>query len=173
MKNWNLEIRWGVIFTLVALLWMVMEKALGWHDEHLDKHMWLTNLFAIPAILVFVLAMKEKRIKVYNGSINFIQAFLTAVKISVVVAILSPISQYITSVYITPNYFKNVIPLSVEMGYYNTIEEAEAFFNLESYMFQSVIGALIMGVVTGAIIATIQHFKFTIRRKQEEGVSNG
>ncbi|WP_090250978.1 DUF4199 domain-containing protein [Lishizhenia tianjinensis] len=169
MKTWNLEMKWGVIFTLVALLWMVMEKALGWHDEHLDKHMWLTNLFAIPAILVFVLAMKEKRMKAYNGSVNFKQAFLTAVKISVVVAILSPFSQYLTSVYITPDYFKNVIPLSVEMGYYNTIEEAEAYFNLENYMVQSVVGALIMGVVTGAIIATIQHFKYA-KRQQDKGM---
>lgn len=172
MKNWNLEIKWGVVFTLVALLWMVMEKALGWHDEHLDKHMWLTNLFAIPAILVFVLAMKEKRMKVYSGNVNFKQAFLTAVKISVVVAVLSPLSQYLTSVYITPDYFKNVIPLSVEMGYYKTLEEAEAYFNLESYMFQSVIGALIMGVITGAVIAIIQHLKFAQRNKQHQGVSN-
>ena len=160
MKSWDLEMKWGLLFTLVALLWMVMEKALGWHDEHLDKHMLLTNLFAIPAIWVFVLAMKEIRIKRFGGQINFKQAFVAALKISLVVAALSPLSQYITSTYITPDYFKNAIKLSVEMEYYPTTEEAAAFFNLENYIVQSVVGAVIMGVVTGLIIALIQNRKY-------------
>ena len=61
MKKFALEIKWGVIFTIVLLLWMVMEKLLGWHGKHIDKHAIYTNFFAILAILIYVLALLEKR----------------------------------------------------------------------------------------------------------------
>ena len=54
---------------------------------------------------------------------------------------------------ITPEYFPNVIAYSVETGFYNSREEAEAYFNLQNYMMQSTIGAFIMGVITSVIVA--------------------
>ena len=152
MKKIGIEIKWGVLFALVGLLWMVMEKALGWHDVLLEKHMIYTNFFAIVAILVYVIALLDKRKNYYNGKMTWLQGFLSGLAISVVVAILSPLTQYITSIYITPDYFSNVIELSVEKGL-KTQEEAEKYFSLKNYIIQSVIGAFAMGVVTSAIVA--------------------
>ncbi|MBK6799704.1 MAG: hypothetical protein IPG76_23775 [Acidobacteria bacterium] len=38
------ELKWGVIFSLVALLWLVLEFAVGLHDKYISMHPYLTNL---------------------------------------------------------------------------------------------------------------------------------
>lgn len=83
---------------------------------------------------------------------SYKQGFISGLIITLIVALLSPLSQYITSEFITPEYFPNVINYAVESGKM-TQTEAESYFNLKSYLIQSVIGALVMGVVTSAIVA--------------------
>lgn len=151
MWNRKIEIKWALIFTVVALLWMVLEKASGLHDRYIDYHVYLTNLFAIPAILVMVFALKDKKKNYYNGRISYQQGLIAGVFISVFIALLSPLSQWITSYVITPEYFTNAIKRSVELGYYPTREEAEANFNFQNYVIQGVVGALVMGILTTAI----------------------
>ena len=153
MKNIKTELKWALIFVVVSLLWMLLEKLSGLHSTHIDKHFYLTNLFAIPAILVFVMALKEKKKKDFGGSMSFKQGFVSGAIITIVVTVLSPLTQWITSTYITPEYFPNVIEHSLETGFHATREEAEAYFNLSNYMVQSVIGALVMGLITSAIVA--------------------
>jgi hypothetical protein len=151
MKNLKIEIKWAIIFSVIGLLWMLLEKLVGLHSTHIDKHMYLTNLFAIPAIIVMVLALKDKKKDFYAGQMNYKQGLISGTILSVFIALLSPLTQWITSTIITPEYFPNVIAYSVETGYYKSIEEAEAYFNLKNYIVQSTIGALLMGIITTAI----------------------
>jgi hypothetical protein len=151
MKNLKIEIKWALIFTGVTLLWMLLEKAVGLHDQYLDYHLYLTNLFAIPAIVMMVLALKDKKKNFYGGQMDYKQGFLSGVMVSVFIALLSPLAQWITSYVITPEYFPNVIKRSVELGYFKTLAEAEANFNYKNYAVQGAIAALVMGVVTTAI----------------------
>ena len=153
MKKFSIELKWALIFVAMSLLWMVLEKAVGLHSTHIGLHMYLTNLFAIPAILVYVFALKDKKKNVYNGQMTYKQGFLCGLFITIIVALLAPLTQWITSTIITPEYFPNVIAHSVDTGFYETVEEAEAYFNLKNYMVQSVIGALVMGVITSAVVA--------------------
>ena len=153
MKNIKTELKWALIFVAVSLLWMLLEKLSGLHSTHIDKHMYLTNLFAIPAIMVYVLALKDKKKNFYNGQMTYKQGFLSGFIITMIVALLAPLTQWITSTVITPEYFPNVIAYSVETGYHSSLEEAEAYFNLKNYMVQSVIGALVMGIITTAVVA--------------------
>lgn len=151
MKNIKIEFKWAIIFSLVGLFWMVLEKITGLHGKYIDYHLYLTNLFAIPAIIVMVMALKDKKNNFYDGQMNYKQGLISGIILSVIIALLSPLTQWITSYVITPEYFPNVIKRSVEIGYYKTTAEAEANFNYPNYAKQSVIGALIMGVVTTAI----------------------
>jgi hypothetical protein len=73
MKNLKTEIKWAIIFTVVGLLWMVLEKVSGLHDQYIDYHLYLTNLFAIPAIVMMVMALKEKKRKDYRGFMTYKQ----------------------------------------------------------------------------------------------------
>lgn len=151
MKNVKIELKWALIFTVVALLWMVLEKLTGLHDKHIDYHLYLTNLFAIPAIIVMVMALKDKKKNFYDGEMNYKQGLISGIVLSVFIALLSPGSQWITTYVITPEYFPNVIKRSVELGYYQTASEAEANFNYQNYAIQGAIGALVMGIVTTSI----------------------
>ncbi|TPV31422.1 DUF4199 domain-containing protein [Paucihalobacter ruber] len=151
MKNLRTEIKWAIIFTLVGLLWMVLEKMAGLHDQYIDYHLYLTNLFAIPAIIMMVMALKEKKRDVYGGSMSYKQGLISGIILSLFIAILSPLAQYITTYYITPDYFPNVIKRSVEIGYYPDIEAAKANFNYQNYAIQGAVSAFIMGVITTAI----------------------
>jgi hypothetical protein len=151
MKNIKTEIKWSVIFSIVALLWMVLEKLSGLHGKYIDYHLFLTNLFAIPAIVVMVMALKDKKKFFYRGNMSYMQGLISGIFLSLFIALLSPLTQWITSYVITPEYFPNVIKRSVELGYYKTMVEAKANFNYQNYAIQGFIGALIMGIVTTAI----------------------
>jgi hypothetical protein len=165
MSNLKIEIKWAIIFSVIGLMWMVLEKLVGLHSTHIDKHMYLTNLFAIPAIIVMVLALKDKKRVFYKGLMSYKQGLFSGIILSIVIALLSPLTQWITSTIITPEYFPNVIAYSVETGYYESIAEAEAFFNLKNYIFQGTIGALIMGIITTVIAMVF------IRSKEEKRIT--
>ena len=152
MNKIAIEIKWGIIFTVSGLAWMYLEKILGWHDELISKHPIYTMLFSIVAILIFVFALKDKKKNYFQNQMDWKQGFLSGCIISLVVTLLSPLSQYITSVVISPNYFKNAIKFAVENNRM-TLEDAQAFFNLKSYIFQAAFGGLSMGIVTSAIVA--------------------
>jgi hypothetical protein len=81
------------------------------------------------------------------------EGFMTGLKITAIVTVFSPLTQWIISSVITPNFFENVIKYSIETGYHKNIADAEAQFNLKSYIIQSTFGSLIMGIVTSAIVA--------------------
>jgi hypothetical protein len=151
MKNFSIEIKWALIFSVVTLLWMTGEKLSGLHDKYIDYHLYLTNLFALPAIIMMVLALREKKKKFYGGEITYGQGMICGIIISFIIALLTPLTQWITSYVITPEYFPNVIKRSVELGYYPTTEAAAANFNYTNYAIQGTIGALVMGIVTTAI----------------------
>ena len=151
MKKYALEIKWGLIFTGVALLWMVFEKLMGWHGEKIEMHPVYTNFFAIIAITVFVFALRDKR-RQLGGVMNWKEGFIAGAIISVVVALLSPLSQYIVHAFLSPEYFPNAISYAVENGKMDQ-QAAAAYFSLKSYIVQAAIGGLIMGLITSAIVA--------------------
>lgn len=152
MKKRQIEIKWALLFALMSLLWMLLEKLSGLHSVHIDKHMYLTNLFAIPAILIYVFALREKKKRYYGGRMNYMQGLRSGIILTLIVTLLTPLTQWITSYLITPEYFPNVIRYSLETGYYDSLAEAEAFFNYQNYAIQGLLWALALGVVTTAIV---------------------
>ena len=141
MNNIKIELKWAIVFSVVTLVWMVLEKISGLHGKYIDYHLYLTNLFAIPAIWMMVMALKDKKKNDYNENISYKQGLVSGIILSVFIAMLSPFTQWITSYIITPEYFPNVIKRSVELGYFKTTLEAEANFNYPNYAKQGAIGA--------------------------------
>ncbi len=154
MKNLKIEAKWALIFCIILLLWMVLEKSLGWHDEHIKMHSIYTMLFAPVAILIYYLALRDKQKNHYKGNMSWLRGFLSGLIISAIVAVLSPLTQYITHEYISPDYFANQIEYAVENDK-STRAEAEAVFNLQSYISQTMIFAIIFGGATAAGIMTV------------------
>jgi len=148
----RLELKWAFIFFIASLLWMYFEKLMGWHDEKIAQHATMTFLFAIIAIGIFVLALREKRRKHYNNNMTWLQGFICGLMITFVVTILSPLAQYITAEVISPGYFSNIIDYAVNVEKKDRAE-MESHFNLKSYIIQGMLGSFIMGLVTSAIVA--------------------
>jgi hypothetical protein len=152
LKNFKTEIKWALIFIVTALVWIMLERIAGLHDTHIDKHAVYTNFFAIPAIAVYVFALLDKRKSDYGGVMNYKQGFLSGLIITAIVTVLSPLTQLITSTFITPDYFSNIIDYSVQQGEM-TRQAAEDYFNMKSYIIHGLIGAPVMGVMTTAVVA--------------------
>ncbi|WP_027670971.1 DUF4199 domain-containing protein [Rheinheimera baltica] len=152
MKKYLTEIRWGVIFTAVILLWMWGEQLVGLHDRNIAEHATYTNLFAIPAILIYVLALRQKKRCDFSGDMSWKQGMQAGLIITLVVVLLSPAAQWLTHNVITPDYFANVQAYATAQGMMSA-DEAAAYFSLNNYMLQSAIGAAIMGVITSVIVA--------------------
>jgi len=152
MKKFSIEIKWALIFVVASLLWMVLEKLVGLHDKHIDKQEIYTNFFAVVAISVYVFALIDKRNRFYGGTMNWMQGFVSGAIITVMVTILSPFTQIITSLVITPEFFPNAIASVVASGRM-TASEAEKFFSLSNYILTGVIGAFAMGLITSALVA--------------------
>jgi hypothetical protein len=158
MKKRLIEIKWGLIFVIMMLLWMYFEKTMGWHDENIADHATYTNLVAIPSIIIYVLALLEKRKKHLNNVMSWKEGFISGMIITAVVVVLTPFSQLVTHEIITPEYFENVSAYAVDQGQMTQIE-AKNYFNLKSYLWQSAVGALIMGAITSAIVALFMRKK--------------
>jgi hypothetical protein len=153
----KLEVKWALIFSIVSLTWALVEKLGGFHDARLEQHPWFTMLFFFPAVAMYVFAIRDKR-KQLGGAISFKQAFMFGLGVTVIVAALSPLLQWVVQRVISPNYFSNVIKFSVDTGRM-TQQQAESFFNLNSYMLQASIGALVAGVATTLVLAAIMRSK--------------
>lgn len=152
MKKYSRELKWAVIFIVVTLVWMVLEKAAGLHGEHIDKHAIYTNLFAIPAIAVYVFALREKRDKDLGGTMSWKQGFVSGAIITLIITILSPLAQWLVHYLITPEFFQVAMEYAVESGALSR-PEAEAYFTIGGYIVQSMMGAFIMGMITSAAVA--------------------
>ena len=153
MKTLKIELKWALIFIASLLLWMLLERITGLHDEYIHLHQYVTLLYAIVAILIYVLALKDKRKNGYAGSASYSQLFKSGLIMTLIITALSPLTQYIVSEEITPDYFNNVVAYSVESGYFESMEQAEAEFNLENYILTSTVWALVMGIATTAIVS--------------------
>ncbi|MDX2033082.1 MAG: DUF4199 domain-containing protein [Blastocatellia bacterium] len=149
----GMELKWGLLFSLSTLVWALIEKLGGFHDARLEQHPWFSMLFMIPAVAIYYFAVRNKRAS-QGGTIDFKQIFMFGLAVSVIVAVLSPLLQWVTHRVISPNYFANIIQLSVSTGRM-TQQQAEAFFNLNSYIIQSSIFALVAGVVTTLVLAAL------------------
>ena len=152
MKNLSLEIKWGLIFTGMMLLWMLGERLAGLHGEHIAQHAIWTNAVMVPALTIYWLALKDKRESFYGGKMTWTQGFKAGAIITAVVALLTPITQWLISAVISPDYFANAIEYGVSSGQ-TTKEDALAFFNLKSYIIMSFFGSIVMGLISAAIIA--------------------
>lgn len=154
MNKLAIEIKWGILFSIATLVWMIIEDTVGLHDVYISKQAIYTNLFAVIAIAIYVLAIREKKYLYYKGIMTWKQGFISGVVLSVVITILSPLVQYITFKYITPNFFSNSIQYCVDLKKL-TQTQAEAYFSLKSYIIQGVFGGLSMGIVNSALISLV------------------
>jgi hypothetical protein len=152
MKKFTIEFTWAVIFTLASMLWTVLEKSLGFHDEKIGSQVIFVWLFGIPAFIVYFFAIKDKRNNFYNGKANWQQLFLSGVVMSVFVALMSPLAQYISTTVISPDWIKNSIKHYVEVKKMPA-ENAKMLFSRNGLILQAISNGISVGVIISAVVA--------------------
>lgn len=152
MKKIGTEFKWGIIFSIIAKLWMLLEKLVGLHGQLIEYQAVFTYLFAIPAIIMFVLALRDKRKNYYNGIMTWIEGFVSGLIMTAVITLLMPVIQYVTHTFITPDFFENAVNLAIESGKMGLIE-ARKHFNINNYIIRGMVGSAVLGTTASAIIA--------------------
>lgn len=152
MSKYKIEIKWAFIYAIASLAWMVFEKEMGWHDVSISKHPLYSSLFSFIGIIIYYLALREKKIVAYHNNIHWKEAFVTGAIMTVFVTILAVPVFYLTVKVISPSFFENMINYAVQRKVY-TLEQAQNYFNTQSYLLQVVAGNLSMGIVTSAVVA--------------------
>ena len=158
MKKYRIEIKWAIIFSVVMILWMLGEKLLGLHDRQIAHHAFYTSFFGIVAIGIYLFALYDKRKHSYHGVMSWKSGFFSGLVLTCGIVILSPFVQLLIFKVVTPEYFTNIVDYSVKSGEM-TREEAEAYFGLKNYIFQSMVWAAVTGVITSAIAALMMRRK--------------
>ena len=156
MKNYSIEVKWTLRFILLVLAWSIGEKFIGLHDQHIDQYALYTNLFALPAFLFYYLGLKEKKKYVYNNNMTWTQGFVSGVVLSFFIIILMPVAQFVIYKSITPHFFETIIEYKTKsplLTRHITIKDAQSYFNLKSYIIQSIFNSLSLGIPTGAIVS--------------------
>jgi hypothetical protein len=151
MNKIKTEVKWGLVFAVTTLVWMLIEKMMGWHDEDIEQHMYMTNLFAILAISIYVYALRDKRNQL-DGNLTWKEGFFSGMMITGVVFLLSPITLWISVNIISPDFFPNMIDYAIENGFMDE-DGAKNYFNFRNYVIQSALGAFFMGTITSALVA--------------------
>ena len=131
---------------------MYFEKTMGWHDEKIKFQPIYTMLFGLVSIIIYVLALLDKKKNYYNNTIDWKQGFLSGAILSLAVAVLTPIVLYIIFEYISPAYFTNIISYKIENSKM-TLEDAEKYFSLSNYLYTNTFSTLSNGIVMSAIIS--------------------
>lgn len=151
------EIKWGIIFSLFMLVWLWMEFILGFHTKYIAYHPYFTNLALIPSILIIRAGMKEKK-RLLGGEITYMQAMKSGLMMTLVITLLSPLSQYIFHHFINPDFFHSMIDYAVKNGK-ATPEQANQYFNFKNYMIESTVGSLFIGVAIVSVSALVLRTK--------------
>ena len=131
---------------------MIIEHTVGLHDQYIARQPLYTNLFAVVAIALYTFSIREKKQIYFNGDMNWQQGFLSGVVLSIVICVLSPIVQYVSYAWISPDFFDNIIKYSVQKKVF-TEAKAESYFTLSSYIKQGIYNSLSMGVIISATVA--------------------
>ena len=151
MKNYKVEMKWALTFAAMTLLWAVIEKTAGFHDELMSQQSVFGAFILIPAVIIYLLALKDKRSKFYDGLMSYKQGLLSGLILSIMIGIISMLTSIIILTIISPDYFSNAIRYSVSNSIM-TQSQAESQYNISGYIITGAIAAVITGIVITAIL---------------------
>lgn len=154
IKQYRTEIKWALIIIVTTWTWMAMERLCGLHDQYIADARFYTNFFIIPFIILYLLALIDKQKHDYNGRITFRQGFKTGIVLTILLTILSPFTQYVTTTIVSPHFFHNAIELVVSQGVLPE-NEAREFFSLGNYIRHSLFTTLLFGIFVTSFVAII------------------
>jgi len=160
MKTFAIEIKWGIRYIFFYLGWVFLEKYTGVYDENIGNYFLYSLLFYVFAFLIYILAIKEKKEHFFANKMEWKQGCISGIFLTIVISLLMPLAQIAIHKGIAPEFFPNMIAKSLQSK--NADPEAiKSYFNLMSYMWQSIFTTLSVGFVYSAIVARFLRTKIS------------
>jgi hypothetical protein len=153
MKKLKIEIKYAVISSCAIVIWMILEKITGFHDSNIHIQPIVTNFYGVVGIILYYLALKEKKVKYYGGDMTWAQGFLSGIYLSTFLAVLSPLYNSIIFNVISHDFFENMVKQFDQQEESKIVEATRSFYNLKSIIFQSCLDSLSFGILTAAILS--------------------
>lgn len=156
----KIALKYGLLIVVFLFLWLTLEYMVGLRTDYVRFHPLATLLSLVIPLLFLYYGMREAQ-KSYRGVEEFTygKAFQTGILITLVVAVLSPIGQWLFFSVLAPDFFDSMQPnveaqkLSQDIDAEVARREGEEPMYLSAYLMQSALGYLIAGVVMSAILA--------------------
>lgn len=154
----KIEIRYAVLITLLMLLWLSLEYMIGLHDQYVEYHPYVTMLSIGIPVFCIMKALKDVQDEELRP-LTFRQAFMVGFIITMMAAVLAIPTQLIFHQLINPDFFQNMKDYAVKHAAEMNEDldkakrNADLYFNLTSYVLQSVIGTFISGTLISLVLA--------------------
>ncbi|MBS0031837.1 DUF4199 domain-containing protein [Chitinophaga sp. 22321] len=157
MEKIKIEIQWAFVYAVMTLTWAGLGKLLGFMDSKIAYSLLYNTLILIPSFVIYLLAAFAKR-TAQGGIIRFRQVFISGLVMTGFITILGIFTTIIFLKIIAPGFFEHSINYVTT---HNKMprEQALAQFNLNSFIIQGILGA----IVTGGIFSLIT--SFIVRKK--------
>lgn len=148
----RIELKWGLIISVAALMWLVFEYVAGLHSRHIEWHSTVT-MFWIPVAIGLLVVALGKRKRASLNTLSYWEGVRSGAIIALVIAVVTPLMLWIFVTYINPTFFENMIRFATtQTGL--SVEEASGNFNYRSYAITSVLGST-AGTVLTAMVAMV------------------
>lgn len=149
----RIALKYGILIVVFIFLWGIFEYMAGVHVEYLHFRPVLALLsLTIPMIFIY-LGIREAQNN-YKGNFTYGEAFKTGLFITLVVAVLNPLGQWIFFSVVSPEFFEAIQAHHVAEQAGKGVEEGADSYTLTNYLIWSAfIGTLVAGIVISAILS--------------------
>lgn len=152
MTKIKLEIYWGFYLAFTFILWMQLERWLGFHTEKIIVQPLFSSLLFIPLTFLYWRALLLKKQNDYNNTITFQQSFISSLLITAVFALFLPVALYFSLKYISPDLLQNFIAKTMKSGKVS-LKEAQSYYNFKSLLLMNYSSLLPIGIIIGYVIS--------------------
>lgn len=156
----KIALKYGILIVVFIFLWGVLEYLAGLRADAFAFHP-VATLFSLVIPLIFLyMGMREAQ-KKYTGAFTYGQAFKTGLFISLLVAILYPLGQWLYQALFAPEFFESMqafteakqLAEGVDPVVARRLGPDDGGFSLSSYLLRSFLGALVAGLIMSAMLA--------------------
>ena len=158
MKQFSIEFRWAFTFLLAQTLWIMFERTLGFHDEKLQYQPLFSMLFNFILIAIYILAIRDKKIKIYKGQMTWQEGFVTGLMLTLIIALFTTMTEYTKHHVISPYLLDDMKAMILEEKRM-TNEQADKYFSFSKTLSNSIFFTISIGVLITSIAAWIMKSK--------------
>ncbi len=152
MKKFSIEFKWAAIYMVISLLWTFLERTAGLHHENIANYAFVSLLFGVFGFALYWMCIFDKKANYYKGMMDWTRGFLSGLTLTVIIAVLSPLTTFVALEYVSPDFLDN---MRRHYSAANSISASasQSMFTLQGQIMQSIFTVMSMGVVASAIIA--------------------